>query len=378
MKRHVLCLLLMLIMSINLVSCDNYEHEDATYITEKGTEMMQTWIDKNMPDAEIVECSAFINNIAYTRQEYLFDYVIGCLKHNGENIFFAMDILTEEVYFQNDQNINNELNEVALNYLCDTLEIDTNIADISLNCYVLAPFHDENHELEAYQMNYGFDFGLPANVDDLVSFVRNPNNRPLLYTQSNIMLSDEIDLSKFDFATFDTISKECGMLFSELNLENSTQTAKFVNKDWYTSAVLYEYGQWIEKEDIYMKGYIHVRDEQRNDLTQEISVSDRYFDASNDFVFEKTDSGYMYCLPNENWKEGFYLYAHEGAEILEYNYNYYFCSDIDSITNDSFKYNEEDAIELAREKLSNGDYILISKKQGTSYYFTHGGKLERQ
>mgnify|MGYP003289814075 CR=1 FL=1 len=73
-----------------------------------------------------------------------------------------------------------------------------------------------------------------------------------------------------------------------------------------------------------MKGYIHVRDEQRNDLTQEISVSDRYFDASNDFVFEKTDSGYMYCLPNENWKEGFYLYAHEGAEILEYNYNYYF------------------------------------------------------
>ena len=134
-------------------------------------------------------------------------------------------------YFQNDQNINNELNEVALNYLCDTLEIDTNIADISLNCYVLAPFHDENHELEAYQMNYGFDFGLPANVDDLVSFVRNPNNRPLLYTQSNIMLSDEIDLSKFDFATFDTISKECGMLFSELNLYNSNLDLPFSEID---------------------------------------------------------------------------------------------------------------------------------------------------
>lgn len=47
MKRHVLCLLLMLIMSINLVSCDNYEHEDATYITEKGTEMVVNWRDNN-------------------------------------------------------------------------------------------------------------------------------------------------------------------------------------------------------------------------------------------------------------------------------------------------------------------------------------------
>ena len=55
-----------------------------------------------------------------------------------------------------------------------------------------------------------------------------------------------------------------------------------------------------------------------------LSISSKSSAFSPKTVFEKTDSGYMYCLPNENWKEGFYLYAHEGAEILEYNYNYYF------------------------------------------------------
>ena len=35
-----------------------YEQEDADRITQKGTELMQGWLNKNMPGAELRECTA--------------------------------------------------------------------------------------------------------------------------------------------------------------------------------------------------------------------------------------------------------------------------------------------------------------------------------
>ena len=35
-----------------------YEQEDADQITQKGTELMQGWLNKNMPGAELRECTA--------------------------------------------------------------------------------------------------------------------------------------------------------------------------------------------------------------------------------------------------------------------------------------------------------------------------------
>lgn len=377
MKHRFLLITIVFVMICSLAACENYKQEDADRITETGTEMMQIWLDENMPDAEMIECSAFINNITYSSREYLFNYATGSIAINGEKIVFAINTVTGDVYFENDQMAEEKLNEVAADFLYETMGITPTGDDNSFECYVLAPFSTENQEIKAYQFNYGFDFGLPAGVDDLYAFVRNPASRPLLYVQANITLSDETDLAMYDFAAFDKLSQDCGMLFGYISVENSTQTSKRATKDWMTNASYYEYGPWIEQDGIYITGRVRVREEERNDLTEDMDASDRRFNPQQDLVFEKTDTGYRYYLPNEDWQEGFYIYAHENAEMLKYNYLKYFSEDVSGFIEGKDDFDETEGTELIWRELSNGDYVLSSKKNDASEYFSHAGKLER-
>ena len=185
--------------------CENYEQEDADRIGSKGAEMMQMWLDENMPDAQITECSAFTQNIRYTNRFYLTDYAAGKILAGGEEKIFAIDTVTGDVYFENSANTRATLNEIAADFLYETMGVLPEGADDYFECYVLAPFRDENHELKAYQMNYGFDFGLPAGTEDLEAFVRNPESRPLLYVNASITLPEDMDISVYDFAEIEKL-----------------------------------------------------------------------------------------------------------------------------------------------------------------------------
>ena len=377
MKHRFLLITLVLVMISCLTACKHYEQEDADRITAKGTEMMQAWLDENMPDAEITECSAFINNITYSSREYLFDYATGRIVLNGEEAVFAIDTVTGDVYFENDQSVEEKLNEIAADFLYETMGITPEGGDCSFECHVLAPFRNENHEVKAYEFDYGFDFGLPAGVEDLEAFVRNPASRPLLYVQANITLSDETDLAAYDFAVFEKLSEECGMLFGSIHIDNSTQISQRKTRDWVTKASFYEDGCWIERDGVYITGRVRVREEERNDLTGEMTVSDRRFAPQQDLVFEKTETGYRYYLPNEDWQEVFYIRASVGAEMLEYNYIEYSYSDVAGFIAGEYGSDEKDGTELIWRKQPNGDYVLSLKAQDRPITFSHAGKLER-
>ena len=285
--------------------------------------------------------------------------------------------MTGDVYFENDPSVKDKLNEIAADYLYETMGITPEDRGDFFACYVLAPFRDENHKLKAYQFDYGFDFGLPVGVEDLETFVRNPESRPLLYVQANITRSDETDLAAYDFAAFEKLSEECGMLFRYISVENSTQISKRVTRDWMTTATFSEDGCWIERDGFYITGRVRVREEERNDLTGEMTVSDRRFAPQQDLVFEETKTGYRYYQPNEDWEEGFYIFAQEGAEIIKDSFIYYYHGDVTGFIEGKYDSDETDGIELIWKRLSNGDYVLSSKKDDVSEIFSHAGNLER-
>ena len=377
MKHRLFLIALALIMCICFAGCEHYEQEDVERITAKGAEMMQAWLDENMPGAEMKECSAYIDNIKYTSREYLFDYAVGLIALNGEETAFAIDTVTGDVYFESNQDEKKKLNEIAANFLYEKLEICPQGDDDSFVCYVLAPFRDETHELNAYQFDYGFDFGLPAGVEDLEAFVRDPASRPLLYVRTNITLSDETDLAAYDFAAFEKLSEECGMLFGSIGLENSSQTSQRQTREWFTTATFSEYGRWIERDGVYFAGCVRTREEKRHDQIGEMTMTDRSFDPQQDLVFEETETGYRYYLPNEDWKEGFFIYAHEGSEMLKYNYIQYFYGNVADFIAGKYDSDEKEGAELIWRKLSNGDYVLSDKADDVSKYFSHAGTLER-
>lgn len=253
MNKRLVFITLTLAALICLAGCDNdhYEQGDADLITEKGAEMMRTWLDEHMPDAEMTECSAFIQNIAYTSQEYLTDYATGRFRLDGEETVFAIDTVTSDVYFEIDQETKETLNEIAAAYLYETMGVTPEDSDDSFACYVLASFRDEDHELKAYQFHYGFDFGLPAGVEDLEAFVRDPQSRGQIYVTAEITLPDDADLSEYDLETMEQIGHACGMRFHSITIENSTQTFLMGIREWMTKANFYEYGDWLERYGVY-------------------------------------------------------------------------------------------------------------------------------
>ena len=379
MKKRMICIMLILAMVICLAGCDtdHYDKEDADLIAEKGTEMMQVWLDAHMPDAEMTECSAFIQNIAYTSHEYLTEYATGRILADGEETVFAIDTVTGDVYFESDQDTKETLDEIAEAYLYEAMGITPEGGEASFACYVLAPFRDENHTLKAYQLNYGFDFGLPADVEDLEAFVRDPQSRAQIFVTAAITLSDDTDLSEYDLETMEQIGSGCGMRFHSITIENSTQSFHMGIKDWMTKANFYEYGDWLQRDGVSIDGRVRVREEVRDDLTNEMTKSDRRFDPQQDLVFEETATGYRYYLPNEDWQEGFYIRAQEGAKILEYNYIEYFYSDVAGFIAGKYDSDQEDGYELIWRKQPNGNYVLSSKKKDLPAYFSRAGKLER-
>ncbi len=120
-----------------------------------------------------------------------------------------------------------------------------------------------------------------------------------------------------------------------------------------------------------------MRAEERNALTGEMTVSDRRFDPLHDMVFEETETGYRYYLPDRDWTEGFYIRAHEGARMLKHNYIKYFYDDVSGFIEGKYNSDEKEGSELIWQKQSNGDYVLAAKKNGAPEYFSHAGKLER-
>ena len=214
-------------------------------------------------------------------------------------------------------------------------------------------------------------------MEDLDAFVRDPQSRGQIYVTAEITLPDDADLSKYDLETMEQIGNACGMRFKSITIENGTQTFLMGIREWMTTAGFYEYGDWIERDGVCIDGRVRVREEERDDLTNEMKVSDRRFDPEQDLVFEATATGYQFYLPNEDWQEGFYIRAQEGAGILEYNYIEYSYSDVAGFIAGKYDSDEEDGYELIWREQSNGDYVLSSKKKELPEYFSHAGKLER-
>ena len=122
MKKVFASLVILLSAVLCLSGCEDNKIDDGLekQVTEKGKEMMQAWVDENMPGAE--------------------------------------------------------LDEAATAFLFETLGITPEIKDFS--CFVMAPAQDGESTTKTF--NKYFNFGIPADVKNIDAFVREPGSRPQL------------------------------------------------------------------------------------------------------------------------------------------------------------------------------------------------------
>jgi len=329
MKKRILCGIAAFVVFFCLSGCfsaeEKYDTEAADQIAAKGAALMETWLEENMPDAELEACTAFLQERHYGRETYLTDYACGQIRRGEETTAFAVHTLTGAVYFEMAADRQQELNTLAEEWFCEaigTLGIvpQSRAEGTAFRSYVMAPVRDGGSTAEIPEV-YAFDFGLPAGVEDLRGFVRDPQNRaPICIHVPTMMVADTVDLSALDLAAIERLEAEYGLRIEALHITNVNQTFQKSFDAARADAELWTFGNWLEADGIELWGMAYKRTERRDMETGELIVSDLQVDPEKDLTFEKTDFGYRLSLHNKDLYDRLMLRAHEGAEILAHTY----------------------------------------------------------
>ena len=200
-----------------------YEQADADQVTAAGREMMQAWLNENMPEAELTDCAAYIVMPLNTRGEYLTDYAQGYIRNDEKNTEFMVNTVSGAVYLGPDAQTQTKLNEAAEAYI---EEITGLIADEnhSFLCTTMVPVRDGDSVKEIPGVEYfGSDwFGvymLPADTDteNLDAFVRDPSSRPMLEIHGYFLLPEGADITEYDLdAMKQQLKEEYGLFIVKL------------------------------------------------------------------------------------------------------------------------------------------------------------------
>jgi len=380
MKKIFLYPMIILSLIFCLSGCvrEMYEPEEVEMAAGKGAEMMQSWLDENMPDAALGECTAVTAWTYYDHKDYLTDYVSGQISQNGSPKTFNINTLTGEVYFEMDADTRQELTEITEGYFYEALEtvgiIPESVQEgYTLLCYVMAPVGEGDSAKEVPWVCF-MDCGLPAGVEDLATFVHNPQSRLPIYIESpEITVTDMIDLSGYDLSVMEKLEEEYGLHIGSLSIRNSDQIFSKSDSKGQIQVQLLEHGNWFETDGFELNGWVRKRQEFRDIKTNEVTVSDQKVDPQKDIVVEQTDYGYRFSLLNKEVDDTLTLRAHEGAEILNY---VYYCLDEEEYS--AQKDPSEEGVETFWEEYEGGWYLLTRSSNGNSVMICDGDVLVRK
>lgn len=355
-----------------------YDQADAQRIAETGAEMMQDWLWENMPDATLEECSAYLAWTPYDGNEYLTDYASGLIRRDGEQQTFTIHTSTGAVYFEMDEETRQELNALVESYFDEALAAigiipESTVEGYTFSCYVMAPARVGDAAAEIPWV-YAFDFGLPAEVEDLEAFVSDPQTRlPICVSKPDATVPNSTDLAIYNLAAMEKLETEYGLHIDALTLDNDLQHfSKVANKDQITVA-LWEYGCWYAGDGFELRGRVRNREEVLERETGELTVSDETVNPETDLLFEETDYGYRLAINNRDMADSLRIKAYAGSDILQYDY---YCMDGGDYMP------KKDPAETGRAtvwvKLGDGSYLLADSIDASTLWMYDGDILVRK
>ena len=372
-KRMLFTIVIAMIFALSgcYLNREMYRQEDADRIAAKGAEMMQFWLEENMPEAKLETCAAHFAWSRYDGNNYLTDYASSQISLEGETKSFAIHTETGAVYFGMDADTSQKLTRIVEDYFYEALEsagiVPESVEDgYSFGCYVMVP-------VAGVPWVYALDLGLPAGVGDLEAFVEDPESRlPICVSPPGFTVSDSTDLSVYDLAAIEAMEEEYGLCLS-LDIRNSDQQLQKSTKGGVTHAELWEYGNWLEEDGIELYGIVRKRVEERNLDTNVLTASDQRVNPETDLVFERTTYGYRLSLRNKDLYDRLLLIAYPGADILKDDY--YRLDEEDYSPGEDLP---EDANETFWKERSDGSYMLTDCSEGSGVWLYDGDVLVRK
>ena len=366
MKKVFAGLVILLSAVLCLSGCEDNKIDEGLekQVAEKGKEIMQAWIGENMPGAELENCKAYID-YAPGPGKYLTDYASGVVRKDGEATDITVNTVSGAVYLSCGKE---ELNDAAAAYLYETMGITPEKADFS--CFVMAPARDGGSTTKTF--NEYFNFGIPADVEDIEAFVRNPDSRPPLEVTADLRIRDDTDLFVFDLAKVKSLCGECGVFFHNLDLANSDQEFSSL---WSRETSVYERG-WVDEGDFRLRCVLRNRSEEEDSRTQEVKVSDRTFDPEKDLILEKTETGFKYSFLNKDLDLGSWIAADKESEFRQHDY-LYLDDELGKDEKDTEKRWKDYAAAMTWEDRDDGTSLMVEADHGAVQHFFGSGEFRR-
>lgn len=363
-KSFYVCVVLIAVMMLGLAGCtrESYGQEEMDQITQKGMEMMGAWLEENMPEAEIENCEA-LSLWSYDHAVYLTDYVSGNILHKGESIGFAIHTVTGQVYFNHQQQ---EFAHAVRAYLCEAAGIPFETDGDGFSCAYMAPICARDPEGTAkFGCDY-LDLGIPAEVQNIEAFVRDPESRlqiDVMWTK--LAPPEDTDFSAYSLTLFRDLRQSCGLRIDHIHMDNGSYFFTLENGTEGTSGA---YGNWYEEDTLWFRGPVRVHRETLDQQTNEITRYQWAFDPDGDLTVEQTGTGWIFTISDNAWGYDFQVYTQEGSEYLRHDYLL--------LDADWDPESEKSGVLMSWAKQEDGTYKLVHGESGQSKPLDEG-RLEQ-
>jgi len=215
MIKRLLSLVLVLMMCIPFSGClgrNMYKQKDADQIKEKTAEIMQVWIDQNLPGATLGNYAAY-DILCTDFKRYLTDFGVGFVYGGGEELLqFTVNTVSGEIYL--DRNLS-RLDSAAKKYFCEAMGVvPKNTAGERFSCCITVPLGTEASDRAVPGITHIYVNGIPEHMTapefDMDAYVRTPEARPLIcINKAELQVADDIDLARYDLAAMERFGAAC-------------------------------------------------------------------------------------------------------------------------------------------------------------------------
>ena len=317
-----------------------YEETEKTEMEEKGSAVMQAWLDENIPGAKVLTAEAYIERYP-SGPYYLTDIVDGSFNDGEMERKYEVKLGNGNVFLEGDMNL---LAEQMKPYLLEHLKLSENSTECNFSGFNVSL--QEEADLFRKGKVYSeksVDIGmLPGELvialtsadpdgmqeffnqkeDNVISwnheacslmddFIRRPENRPEIHVNVDINIPEDYDLQKYNMAFFDSLNKKERLYFRYLSL---CQYPGKLKEDIFAPDSMgpyyievrcngnnAEYERYVRKpfEDFYIEyEEEYYREESRNGT---ITVKEQYSNDVGQLAMNRTENGYSFGFKDNDW-----------------------------------------------------------------------------
>lgn len=388
-----------------------YEETEKTEMEEKGSSVMQAWLDENIPGAKVLTAEAYIERYP-SGPYYLTDIVDGSFNDGEMERKYEVKLGNGNVFLEGDMNL---LAEQMKPYLLEHLKLSENSTECNFSGFNVSL--QEEADLFRKGKVYSeksVDIGmLPGELvialtsadpdgmqeffnqkeDNVISwnqeacslmddFIRRPENRPEIHVNVDINIPEDYDLQKYNMAFFDSLNKKERLYFRYLSL---CQHPGKLKEDIFAPDSMgpyyievrcngnnAEYERYVRKpfEDFYIEyEEEYYREESRNGT---ITVKEQYSNDVGQLAMNRTENGYSFGFKDNDWFI-FKILTDGSSKLYEHEYTDRF-DQAANIGSGSYGGNRYIDHELHWKKRDDGA-LTLANSDGTAAWFNNADEL---